>query len=200
MTQTLDGNLIVSLGDSDKGAYLFDISGSEIPENLLTDLELSRSAHGDVSLTSDNKWIAYYSNETGSDEIYIRPYPDISSGKWQVSRDGGRWPIWNDDESKLYFWAVGSREIMSVEYKFTQDQSGRNLINLESPQPLFSTPEYRFSPSSRPWDHSSKLDKFVFVENPIDSSLEETAGQIQLHVIEDWFEELESLAPLSDDF
>ena len=89
---------------------------------------------------------------------------------------------------------------MSVEYNFTQDQSGRNLINLESPQPLFSTSEYRFSPSSRPWDYSGELDRFVFVENPLDSSLEETAGQIQLHVIEDWFEELESLAPLSDDF
>ena len=194
-TQTLDGNLIVSLGTSDKGAYLFDISGSEISENLLTDLELSNSAHGDVSLTSDNKWIAYYSSETGTDEIYIRPYPDISSGKWQVSRDGGRWPIWNDDESKLYFWGLGSQEIMSVDYRTTQDQLGRNLINLESPQPLFNISEYRFSPSGRPWDYSATLDEFVFVENPIDDSLEETARRIQLHVIEDWFEELGSLAP-----
>ena len=100
-----------------------------------------------------------------------------------------------EKDEKLYFWALGSQEIMSVDYRTTQDQLGRNLINLESPQPLFNISEYRFSPSGRPWDYSATLDEFVFVENPIDGSLEETAGRIQLHVIEDWFEELGSLAP-----
>jgi Tol biopolymer transport system component len=43
-------------------------------------------------LSPDNRWVAYVSDETGNDEIYVMPFTDGSSrpqGKWKVSNGGG---------------------------------------------------------------------------------------------------------------
>jgi serine/threonine-protein kinase len=54
-------------------------------------------------ISPDGRWIAYYSNETGAWEIYVRPFPDTGSGRFRVSRDGGHTPIWSHDGSELFF-------------------------------------------------------------------------------------------------
>ena len=41
------------------------------------------------ALSPDGRWIAYASNETGRYEVYIRPFPDVESGRWQISPQGG---------------------------------------------------------------------------------------------------------------
>jgi serine/threonine-protein kinase len=50
----------------------------------------------------DGKWIAYTSDESGTDEIYVRPYPG-PGGKWTISRGGGREPVWSRDGRSLFF-------------------------------------------------------------------------------------------------
>src|SRR5262249_55155602 len=42
----------------------------------------------------DGHWLAYFSNESGRNEIYVQPYPG-PGGKWQLSTEGGTEPIWN---------------------------------------------------------------------------------------------------------
>jgi serine/threonine-protein kinase len=54
-------------------------------------------------LSPDGRWLAYASGETNRTEIFVRPYPDIDAGKWQVSRTGGTNPQWSPDGSKLFF-------------------------------------------------------------------------------------------------
>ena len=49
-------------------------------------------ANGAVS--PDGRWLAYQSNESGRDEVYVRPFPDVNSGRWQVSVNGGTRPRW----------------------------------------------------------------------------------------------------------
>ncbi|MEO7363214.1 MAG: hypothetical protein ABI120_22970 [Gemmatimonadaceae bacterium] len=39
-----------------------------------------------AALSPDSHWIAYVSNEQGANEVFVRPFPDVNSGKWQVSR------------------------------------------------------------------------------------------------------------------
>jgi Tol biopolymer transport system component len=56
----------------------------------------------------DGRWIAYVSNESGRDEIYVRPFVPPASGspaggKWQVTRDGGDRPGWRRDGKELFF-------------------------------------------------------------------------------------------------
>lgn len=53
----------------------------------------------------DGKWVAYYSDESGKFEVYIRPFPDSGAGKWQVSTAGGTIPRWRQDGKELYYIA-----------------------------------------------------------------------------------------------
>ena len=62
----------------------------------------------------DGKWIAYVTNESGSYQLYVKPFIDNNiSGKWQVSNDGGIEPVWAPDGKTLYY-RVGGTKLMAV--------------------------------------------------------------------------------------
>ena len=44
----------------------------------------------DPALSPDGRWLAYFSGETGTPRIYVRPLPNIDDGQWRVSTDLGR--------------------------------------------------------------------------------------------------------------
>jgi Tol biopolymer transport system component/predicted Ser/Thr protein kinase len=60
-------------------------------------------AHGQIS--PDGKWIAYTSNSTGREEIYVQPFPS-GTGQYQISFHGGDWPRWRSDSKELFFRAI----------------------------------------------------------------------------------------------
>jgi len=51
----------------------------------------------------DGRWLAYASDESGTMEIYVRPFPNINAGKWQISTDGGNSPRWSPNGKELYY-------------------------------------------------------------------------------------------------
>jgi serine/threonine-protein kinase len=55
------------------------------------------------ALSPDGKLIAYQTTETDRHEIYVRPFPDVTSGRWQVSVDGGRGARWAHGGRELFF-------------------------------------------------------------------------------------------------
>ncbi len=57
----------------------------------------------DAEISPDGKIIAYQSDETGTMEIYVRPFPDVDSGKKQVSNGGGIRPAWSRDGRHLFY-------------------------------------------------------------------------------------------------
>jgi eukaryotic-like serine/threonine-protein kinase len=61
-------------------------------------------------LSPDRRWMAYVSNETGTFEVYVRPFPE-GSGKWQISRGGGKQPQWRRDGRELFYVAPDRRLI-----------------------------------------------------------------------------------------
>jgi Tol biopolymer transport system component len=67
--------------------------------------------HGQVS--PDGRWLAYHSNETGRDEIYVRPFPS-GSGKSQVSTDGGAFARWAATGRELFYMSRASNGSMMV--------------------------------------------------------------------------------------
>ena len=58
---------------------------------------------GEPAVSPDGRWIAYASDETGRLEVYVRPFPDVGAGRWQVSSQGGRLPGWAHGGRELYF-------------------------------------------------------------------------------------------------
>jgi dipeptidyl aminopeptidase/acylaminoacyl peptidase len=59
----------------------------------------------------DGRWVAYVSDESGRDEVYVRPYPGPGA-KLPVSTDGGREPVWSSNGREL-FYRTGAR-LMAV--------------------------------------------------------------------------------------
>jgi serine/threonine-protein kinase len=82
----------------------------------------------------DGHWVAYQSDETGRTEVYIRPFPDVNTGKQLVSRDGGRAPLWSRDGTKLYY--VRGDGTMMVVRMTTGSQ-----LHLSNPTALFHIPD-----------------------------------------------------------
>ena len=60
--------------------------------------------NGEVS--PDGRWLAYEANDSGRFDIYVRPFPDVSSGYWQVSTDGGTRPLWARNSQELFYLSV----------------------------------------------------------------------------------------------
>ena len=78
----------------------------------------------------DGRWIAYASDESGTYQIYVQGFPGGGS-KWQVSTNGGNWPMWRRDGKELYYVSA-DRKIMAVEVKGEGTTFERGL-----PQALF---------------------------------------------------------------
>ncbi|HYW46707.1 MAG TPA: protein kinase [Bryobacteraceae bacterium] len=67
----------------------------------------------------DGRWIAYRSNESGGNEVYVRPFPG-PGGKWQISTGGGLYGIWANNGRELFYETADNR-IMVMEYTVDGD-------------------------------------------------------------------------------
>ena len=65
-------------------------------------------------LSPDGRWIAYQSDESGQYEVYVRPYPDWTAGRWQVTQAGGTAPLWSRSGREL-FYRSGTGALMAAE-------------------------------------------------------------------------------------
>ena len=68
------------------------------------------------AVSADGRWLAYSSNESGNLELYVRPFPNTSSARWQVSVSGGSEPRWSRDGKTLYY-LDGSKRMMAAHLK-----------------------------------------------------------------------------------
>jgi Tol biopolymer transport system component len=66
------------------------------------------------SISPDNQWVAYTSNESGRPEVYVQSFPP-TEGRWQVSTTGGTEPLWRKDGKELYY--LSGDRLMAVEVK-----------------------------------------------------------------------------------
>ena len=65
--------------------------------------------------SADGRWIAYVSNESGNNQIYVRNFPP-TGGKWMVSINGGSQPRWRNDGKELFYLGPGNK-LMAVQVK-----------------------------------------------------------------------------------
>ena len=71
-------------------------------------------AERDPMFSPDGHWLAYTSNETGRDEVYVRPFPGPGS-KFPISTAGGTLPTWSRARQEL-FYAAPDGHIMMASY------------------------------------------------------------------------------------
>jgi serine/threonine-protein kinase len=122
--------------------------------------------------------MAYVSNESGRNEVYLQPFRG-AEGKMLVSTQGGTNPVWSPRGESIYYLAAG--QLMSVDFQSVSSPK------LGRPEALFRTEEYRSSINSRNYDVHPDGNRFLFIRPERRSD--------QLHVVLNWFDELKRLAP-----
>ena len=126
------------------------------------------------------------SNETGTTEVYVRPFPDVAGGQWQVSRTGGEEPRWGPQGRELFYRATtGALMRVSIEGESSELMAG-------APEELFAG-TYLFGLGRPTWDISPDGRRFLLAD--VGSLIPEGKS---IAVVDNWFEELERLAPRSD--
>jgi Tol biopolymer transport system component len=63
-------------------------------------------------LSPDGRWLAYRSSVSGVAEIYVSPYPDVASVRWQVSTGGSTAPRWSHDSAELFYRGLGANRLV----------------------------------------------------------------------------------------
>ena len=66
------------------------------------------------TISPDGHWLAYQSDESGTQQVYVRPFPG-PGGRWQISAGGGKMPVWSRDGRELLFLSPDSY-VMAVAY------------------------------------------------------------------------------------
>ena len=135
-------------------------------------------------VSPNGRWLAYDSDSSGQREVFVRPFPDVANGQWQVSTTGGQTPLWSRDGSEL-FYISGGRTLVTVPVgSGTTWQAG-------VPKPLVSG-DYFFGGAGATYDVSPDGTRFLMVKNDAEAPAPATVGMI---VVQNWTVELRRLAP-----
>jgi len=163
-------------GADDIGVFLF---GEDAATFLLND----EFGEATPEISPDGNWLAYTSDESGQEEIYVRPFPDIDAGRWQVSTNGGAYPLWARDGQELFYRDGNAVMAVSIE----TDSS----FTAGNPEIVFEG-EYAEVQGGRAYDVSPDGERFLMLK-PVD----DVAAMRRVIIVENWFEELRRLAPPS---
>jgi len=141
-------------------------------------------------ISPDGKRIAYTSNESGKNEVYIRLFPKVEEGRWQVSTSGGDSPLWSPDGRELFY--LNGDAVMAVPVKTERG------FGLETPQVLFRG---TFVPASsvvgdrNPWDISPDGKRFLMMKESTSDTSKGPVPRPQINIVLNWTEELKQRVP-----
>ncbi len=150
-------------------------------EDLLLHTKFNET-NGEVS--RDGRWLAYVSDETGSTEVYVAPFPDVASSKQRVSVGGGSRPLWSRDGRELFYY-VGPDTIMAVRVTLGPKLGlGQPVVAVKGPyaRPLNAGRHYDVSPDGKRF--------LMLVDVPAANGQKPPAQE--LSVVLNWTEELKA--------
>ncbi len=176
-----DGRWLVirtSAGDNGGGDLLAIRPGID---TVPIPLEATRFSEYSPTLSPDDRWLAYSSNETGRDEVYVAPFPNAGTAKWPVSTQGGSEPLWSHHGNDL-FYRDASGNMVSV------NVNTRPTFSIGGARVLFPTNRYLANPQHREYDISRDDSRFLMV------GLVGGNSSDKLIVVDNWFEELKAKA------
>ena len=127
-----------------------------------------------AQFSPDGRFVAYWSNESGTDEVYVRPFPR-GPGKWLASQDGGSQPRWSRDGKELFY--------VKKDTLYTVAVSTQPTFTMGETTELFTSPDLEWAWRLPTYDVSLDGQRFVTVE-----SIGE-APPARIRIVNDWFEE-----------
>ena len=135
---------------------------------------------GDGAFSPDGRWVAYVSDESGRQEVYVRSYPGMG-GRRQISVAGGVWPVWSRDGTRLMYGQ--GRRLMAVEFS----GEGSEAV-VGDPQQMLK--DFDFGRGN--FDLMPDGESVVVVQAS-------RRGVVELRVVTGWANELRELVPVGED-
>lgn len=162
-----DGKNIAFVQNGD--IWVLPLDGDRVPAPFIQ----SSASEGLPMFSPDGRWMAYSSNESGRDEIYVVPYPK-RAGKYQISSGGGTYPLWTSGGKELCYvngsMIKGVTMIGSDPFDYSAE---RTIVNLP--------------PSAFLSDDAPNGQQFI-----IGVFRSQAVAQSELTVVLEWFEDLKS--------
>ncbi len=176
-------NEALTLVNSDIGMLLMD--GDRTRKPLLKE---ERASEVEPMISPDGRWMAYTSNESGHNEVYVRPFPEINKQRWQVSTGGGESPLWSPDGRELFYLSGDSAMAVAVRTEPS--------FSLGTPKTLFRGTYVRPGViDGTPWDIHPDGKRFLMIKES-GSVASAGAGPRKINIVLNWFEELKERVPV----
>ena len=180
-----DGRFILFTRAPDPSSV--DIFALPVEQKLVQPILQTPFAESAARLSPDGRWMAYISNESGQNEVYVRPFTVAADGKasvgakWRVSTTGGVVPRWRRDGRELFYRSAAG-DFMAVDV----DAAGET-IQTTLPRRLFPA-----IPGVHAWDVTADGQRFL-ISNPLRSTAAPVADPIT--VVLNWKSALTSSHP-----
>jgi hypothetical protein len=146
-----------------------------------------------AEISPDGRWIAYQSDESGQDEIYVRPFPDVNAGRWQVSTAGGTKPLWARNGGELFYLVTAGAGTSVMSAPIARAAS----FTAGTPATVLKGPYYfgnygAGDASFRTYDVAPDGRRFLMLK---EGGTETAAAPARIIVVLNWLEELKRLVP-----
>jgi serine/threonine-protein kinase len=153
-SMTPDGTTLLGLSSIPKPWTLFmlPLNQPASPQPLLP----SPSHLLQPAVSPDGRMMAYFSDESGRLEVYVRPFPEVNAARLQVSTAGGDEPHWSRDGRELFFFAAGRLVAARIE-----TVGGR--LRASVPVPLFGGPYFNGEGPAN-YDVSADGQRFLMIK------------------------------------
>ena len=171
-----DGSWLIFRTDNQapgRGDILAVARGDTVPVELIaTPAEEVAS-----TLSPDGRWLAYTSDESGRREVYVRPFPNVSDARRQVSTSGGSEPLWAHSGREL-FYRTSDNNLIAVQV--VRDPA----FSLGTQRRLFSVMRYKPDAFHRAYDVARDDQRFLMIRQEVG----EDEGELIL--VLNWLEEV----------
>jgi Tol biopolymer transport system component len=162
-------------GQGSRHLLVVESGKDTVPRTLIE----SRFDHYAPAFSPDGRWLAYVSEESGTPDVYVRPFPNVDSARIAISVGGGVEPVWGREGTELFF--RGPRgEMYAVPVTI-----GRQFTHA-APKELFTTPGLLQDQYHRAYDVTPDGKRFLMIQSSGGDAAE-------LNVIFNWRVELERI-------
>jgi len=141
-------------------------------------------------ISPNGKWMAYDSDESGQNEVYVRSFPDVDKAKCQVSTSGGTSPLWSPSGRELFY-------LSNENFVMATAVQTKPTFSFGTPKVLFrSTYLGMRNNIGHPWDISPNGKRFLMMKEIGPTAPAVEAPRLKINIVLNWTEELKQRVPV----
>jgi eukaryotic-like serine/threonine-protein kinase len=179
---THDGKFLAYVEGESVSAGL-DIKVLRMADRQVVAFAATKAAEMYPEFSPDGRWMAYVSNETGRNEVYVRSFPD-GRRTLQVTSEGGTSPMWSPDGRELFYYDVGFKTLTKV------DISAGETVSLGTPRTLFEFSALATAANRVSYDITPDGQRFLILKS---APARPAPTVTELHLERNWFDRLKRI-------